>query len=382
MTSGDEQVSSVVPDAGRTEPPPPSSPRRLPVEIAAFVATLAALAAPARAEEAGAASPRTDAEKSPGELWKEEDLGSGAETWEEPAEGKKQEFFEEEEEKPPAWSLQRPVSARRELVLEYRSTDVFDEPPDPNLGPPPDEVWYLSYSVRPDRVNYLMAEAQAFAFDDPTMPDSGYVMLFWERTLSSGARLDLEAARQSDSSGRTGLWGAVEYGWPAGLNAEISARLQLSSSLDGVFGWRAECEALMALDENTALRGRAWYYRGHEGSSSARLDLQLARYLGRQTALHLLVRSGVSESGDPDEEIREASSAVGAIELRHRFGARTLARVSYRWYSDSEGDVADGYSVGAEHDFGRCALGAFYRGYWTNEGTETGTWWIVIRARM
>ncbi len=308
-----------------------------------------------------------------------EEPAVGRKVWE-PGKGEEEEFFEEEEEE--ETPVVRTEAAGHEVSIEFRTTDIFDAPPDPNIGPPADRLYYLGYRTNLDRTNALQIETQQFAFDAADATDSGWAMVLWERLLPTGATLLLESAGQWDERGRGGFWGAAEYVWAAGLNLDVSARVQGSSSLQAVRGWRLELEGKAALAETTALKALGWYFWDGDGAEAARLEAELAQYLGHRTGFHARLRWGSSVSGDPDAEIPEASSTVATLGLRHRLKSDTLLRGSYRLYWDSEGVSADGLSFGFEQPFRRGSFGAYYRHYWTDEGVKAGTWVLTGCWRM
>jgi hypothetical protein len=280
-------------------------------------------------------------------------------------------FTEEEEQKAPAPAAE---SGRNAVYIEYRSTDLFDPPPDPNLGPPADRVYYLAYETKLNRTNTLRFEGQEQTYRDEAKTDTGWGMVYWQRLLSTGATLGLETGAQWDADGGSGFWGAAKYGWAAGLNLDLAARLQISESIGNATGARVELDGNAALTSKTAVQGKAWYYWDDADTQAWRFEAELAQYVAPRTGLHALVRRNLSETDDPDATIPEASSNVASVELRHRLKCNTLARGGLRWYRDSEDINARGFSIGVEQTLGRGSLGVVFRHYRTNEYIHTDSW--------
>ncbi len=256
-------------------------------------------------------------------------------------------------------------------------TDVFDEPSDPAVGPPPDGVYFLSDEITVVPNELLKVECEYLRYDDADIADRGRLLVLWEPTLRSGAYLDFDAAHLWDDEGETGFAAGLAVGWQAGPNVDLYARVGGSKSVTGTSGGGASGKLTAALGRFTALQARASYYGDETGGTSGKGQLELAQYLGRRTGLHLLVRSNRSTIDDVGFE--DTNSTVASVGLRHVFAERTLLRGAFRWYSDTAGVAATGVSLGVEQSFARGSVGGYYRHYLSNEDVKAGTWWVTAK---
>jgi hypothetical protein len=266
-------------------------------------------------------------------------------------------------------------SLRHELTLESRTTDVFDEDPDPPAGPPPAGLYSLADEIAISPNQLFKVECEYLRYDGADVEDRGSLRVLYEPTLRSGTYLDFDAARLWDESGRTGFSAGVAVGWQAGPNLDLYFRGGGSSSVTGNLGGGVSGTIEAALGRLTALQVRGSYYRDEYGGTSSRGQLELAQHLGRRTGMHLLLRSSSSEIVDIGFE--DTNSTVASVDLRHMFAENTLVRGAYRWYSDTGGVTANGVSLGVVQGFARGSLAAYYRHYWSNEEVTAGTWWIT-----
>jgi hypothetical protein len=268
-----------------------------------------------------------------------------------------------------------PPLARQEITLECRSTDVFDEPPDPAAGPPPKGLYSLAdeITLAPNRI--LKLDCEYLRYDD-TIEDRASLRLLYEPTLRTGEYLDFDAALLWDEGGGAGFAAGLAVGWQAGPNLDLYARIGGSNSVTGVSGAGASARIEAALGRLTALQVRGSYYRDEAGGTSSRGQLELAQYLGRRTGMHLLVRANSSTIEDVGFE--DTNSTVASVGLRHVFAERILVRGAFRLYSDTGGVTANGASLGVEQISTRGSVGAYYRYYWSNEDVKAGTWWVKV----
>lgn len=299
------------------------------------------------------------------EVWTREESEEEEESWEEEEEEEEEYFVPEE-------------PAEREVSFEFRKTDIFDEPlfMEPTLAPLPDGLYYLSYRGKVGHNNLLKIEHEHYSYADD--PDSGWVMLFWERTLSTGGYLDLDVGYLRDEDGQTGFWLAGAFSWSPLPNLDLYARLQGGRSLEDKRGWRVSGKAKAAFGAKTALQARGLYFRDEMGANAVLGQLELAQYLGRKTGLHALVRGSMSA----DELGVEASWKVASVELRHRFGEGSRVRLAYRSYDNSDDVFATGLRAGLEQRLKRVSLGAFYCRHRTTEDVVTGTWRFSLKIRF
>jgi len=285
-----------------------------------------------------------------------------------------EEFFEEEEEEEATTGA---AEYKTSVFLEYRSTDVFDPPPAPQIGPQADNLYYLAIETKLNRMNTIRLEGEQRMFDDATKTDSGWALLYWDKLLSSGARLGLEGAGTWDENGEDGFWAAMDYTWDAGLNLELGVRAQVSSNAANVWGWRVQIDAEAALSEKTALEAKAWYFEDESDTASWRIEAELAQYVAPRTGLNVLYRRNSSETDDPLATLADADSTVVRAGLRHRLPTETLLRGDYRWYWDSEDVEARGFSVGFSQPFRRGSLAVYWRHYRTDEDIHTDSWVVM-----
>ena len=270
---------------------------------------------------------------------------------------------------------QSPPPFLHEITLELRTTDVFDEDPDPPAGPPPDGLYSLADEITLAPNEILKFEFEYRRYDDADVEDRTSLRVLYEPTLRSGTYLDFDAARLRDESGRTGFSAGLAVGWQAGPNLDLYARAGGSSSITGNLGGGVSGRIAAALSPLTALQVRGSYYRDEYGGTSSRGQLELAQHLGRRTGMHLLVRSNSSTIVDIGFE--DTNSTVASVGLRHVFAESTLVRGALRWYSDTGDVTANGVSFGVQQSFTRGSVGAYYRYYWSSEVVEAGTWWIT-----
>ena len=269
----------------------------------------------------------------------------------------------------------REPAREHEITLEYRRTDIFDEPPAPLLGPPPEAVWFVSDEMRASPSNHLVFVAEGLLFDEEA--DKQRIGLNWgRRTASKNSRVWLGLSYLWNGAGADGFATSAELSSRAGPNLDWLLGAQIIRGLDESWGARVRVRLDAVLSRSTALRARAWLFRDWQAGSSAGVaEVRLARHLGRGAALHALLRANSSEA------VGSRRSAVGSVELRKELG-RTLVRLSCRWYGDAAGVGAWGPSAGVEREFDWGSAGVNYRFYETNEGLQAGTWWVALRFAM
>lgn len=343
------------------------------------------------------------------DVWTPEDAAGGDDVWTPEQSGDDESwtdsdsddetFFEEKDDADEAVYTAPTIEqfyGKHFITLEYRDTTVFDDSRDAenelHIGPPPETLTYVAYGIALNRINYLKVETEYQEYAPPIDPeaqdvptDGGWTLVSWDRSLSSGSRLYLDAGTSwsSDSSGGFNMSG--EYGWSMGNNLDVAAGLRYTMSSSGGPGWRASGKATAFISTTTSAQYKGWYAVDSTGYRGSRNQLKCAQYLGMRTGLHLMARSNVTSSDDyPDKRSR-----VFGIEARHRLPAvDTQLRLGYRWYADNasvdhtdpvaEDVEAEGISFGVSQPFYRGSVAVYYRHYTTSADVDAGSWWMVL----
>ncbi|MFC1582218.1 hypothetical protein ACFL4W_01640 [Planctomycetota bacterium] len=336
----------------------------------------AAAAAEPAAEEAAADGDIVDppaAGAQPGDdgIWKPPAAGAGTddEVWKPPA-GDEVPAFVDKGEKDTALDEKKQF----EFNAEYRNTSFVNEPAAPELSPLSSQLFYFEYYMGLTSTTSLQVEGQKFTYEDES--DSSWLRADWAALLPSEARVDLELAGLWEGDGNNGLRAAGAYGWPAGLNLDLSVRLQVSE-VEDVWGYQGEVEGQAYLSPTTSMWGKTFYYWDDNDSQKSQIGVGLGQYLGLRTGLHLEANFGDAESEDELSELIEGSSASFRIEIRHRLlGSDTLLRCAYFNYFDSWHTGAESYSLRVEQPVEGGSVGVGFRIFRTDEGLEAGTWML------
>jgi hypothetical protein len=262
---------------------------------------------------------------------------------------------------------------RHRLTAEYWSTDVFEEPSSPDVGPPADRMIAVSDEFAVSATDSLSVWIEDMACDAAS--DRTSLLVHWARVPDTGVLTGAGSSAYRDDEGGVGFAAWYDLGRRPAPGGDVRMRLRGSRSAAEAWGLSAEGRAAIALGRATASRVRVWFF-GDDGGQHAKLgEVALAQHLGRGSALHASVRT--YEDGGAGADRR--NSTVALVELRNGSVEGTLLRASYRWYEDSEGVRAGGPSLGLERDLSDWSFGLSYRHYWTSEGVDAGTWRVMAR---
>ena len=157
-----------------------------------------------------------------------------------------------------------------------------DEPADPELGLIPDRLMYLAYYMGLTSTTSLRVEAQEFDFDDEA--DTGWANVNWAKLLSTQARIDLQLGSVWAVGASNGLRAAAAYGWPAGLNLDLTVRLwdvptgALLKTFEGHKGWVVSvCLAFVISGGTTFSTPKD--FRLSKNARDARISITISRRL-------------------------------------------------------------------------------------------------------
>ncbi|MFC1582824.1 hypothetical protein ACFL4W_04725 [Planctomycetota bacterium] len=268
-----------------------------------------------------------------------------------------------------------PFTPSHTLTLEYRSTELFEEPALPLVGPPPEQVFYLSETFQNMRDGALSISVELFMFEevDNARRVSAEVVNSHD---DYETRWGLQFTDSGGEEDGLGLLGEYRSSW--GPNTDFGLGYGLIMNDGGTAGVKLNADLQIYISSVTALALDGYVYQMIDALDSAgAAEVRLAQYLGGGWAAHV----GSRWYGSAAEDFDNVDSLTGDAEIRKTF-AHTTIIAGYRLYGDSQDVTAAGPSLGVEQEFDRGSAAVFYRYYETDEKLEAGSWWLRVMLKM
>jgi hypothetical protein len=261
--------------------------------------------------------------------------------------------------------------------MEYRTTDVIDEPTSPIMGPPADGLADVAYEYYAGSRFVLGGEYERLWAANGVQART--VSSFYAKSFSGNRRwIGSGVAQLQDDADNEGTFAWIGGAWGWGPDIDLTLRVEFSDGLTGADGIRVSGRADAAVARTTKLRLEGWVYDDSNRVESTSGSMAVAQYLGRRMAMLATARyyrTSVPAVG-PDESL---SYSLG---VNQGLSDTFMLKAVYRWYTDNNDMSAGGPSFGVAWTAARRSLQVLYRNYETSEGTSADTWWVTAMLQF